>query len=153
MLERRAFAGRRKWRHPLFGVENCITSYLDHSIMFINNRNNAIFFISLRWSLAIHFSLFISSLFSISSGLRLQNRLSMSMYPCACHRYLRQMKLTITFLLAGDDTRNDNGRFNDSDSDSKSRMIIIRSELLNNIPNISQFPPSIIDLYLNDIDR
>ena len=50
------------------------------------------------------------------------------------------MKLIIAFLIAGDDIRNDSGKFNDSDSDSKNRMIIIRNELLNNIPNIFPLP-------------
>ena len=77
----------------------------------------------------------------------------MSICQCACHRYLRQMKLTIAFLLAGDDTRNDNGKFNDSDSDSQSRMIMVRNGLIDNISNILQPPLSINDLHTNDIHR
>ena len=63
------------------------------------------------------------------------------------------MKSTIAFLLVGDDTRNDNGKFNDSDNDSKNLMTIIRRELVDNVSNILQPPSSIIDLHINDINR
>ena len=75
MLERRAFAGRRKWRHPLFGAGNCMTSYLHHIIMLIKNRNKAVFF--------YFFALISNYEFSLSS-LRLSLFPSVCVYKTAC---------------------------------------------------------------------